>query len=215
MNAMLLAAGRGTRLAPLTDHTPKPLLEVKGKPLIHWQLQALAKAGISRCVINLHHLGEQIEQAVGDGSRWDMEVVYSREHMLLETGGGIVQALPLLGDAPFVLMNGDIWTDFNLQTLPDKPVHAGGIHLVLTPTPAWREHGDFEFDAPQIPERGDRYVFCGIGVVDPASLEDRRAEPFSMAEVYFDLAARGLLSGQLHTGTWLDIGTREQYEAVR
>jgi len=142
VKVMLFAAGRGERLRPLTDHTPKPLLEVAGAPLLEHQLRALAAAGHREVVINLHHLGEQIEARIGDGRRFGVAVRYSREPTLQDTGGGIVQALPLLGDAPFAVLNGDIVTDFPFHRLPDAPPAGTDLHLVVTPTPAHRPRGD-------------------------------------------------------------------------
>ena len=123
MKAMILAAGKGSRLAPLTQTTPKPMLPLAGKPLIEWQIEALSRAGFSKIVINLHHLGEQIEAHLGHGEKWQVEIQYSAEPQLLETGGGIVNALDLLGDAPFVVLNGDIWTDFDFKTLHNAIVN--------------------------------------------------------------------------------------------
>ena len=147
MKAMILAAGRGTRLKPLSDHRPKPLMEVGGKPLIAHQLRWLAEAGVSEVIINLHHLGEQIEAYVGDGRQHGLSVAYSREPALLETGGGVVKALPWLGDQPFWLLNGDIHTDFPFRQFA-RTLPAGCLaHLLLTPTPAFRQTGDFEWEA--------------------------------------------------------------------
>lgn len=145
MKAMILAAGCGTRLKPLTDHRPKPMMEVGGQPLIGHQLRWLAEAGVSEVIVNLHHLGEQIEAYVGSGSRHGLSVAYSREPELLETGGGVVKALPWLGDEPFWLLNGDIYTDFPFRQFA-KTLPAGCLaHLLLTPTPAFRQTGDFDW----------------------------------------------------------------------
>lgn len=209
MKAMILAAGEGRRLAPLTDRTPKPLLPVQGQPLIAWQLSALSKAGISQCVINTYHLGQQIIDYVGDGSAWNMQVQFSEEVKLLETGGGLVNALPLLGDEPFLVVNGDIWTDFDFTTL--RPPAAAPVHLVLTPKPSWREAGDFEYADGRVTGRGDTYVYCGISVVQPAALAGRDPVPFSFRDVLFALIESRQLTAQTFDGTWYDIGTPEQY----
>ena len=145
MKAMILAAGRGTRLKPLTDHRPKPMMEVGGRPLIAQQLRWLAEAGVAEVIINLHHLGEQIEAYVGDGRQHGLSVAYSRESMLLETGGGVVKALPWLGDEPFWLLNGDIYTDFPFRQFAKTLMPGCLAHLLLTPTPAFRQAGDFEW----------------------------------------------------------------------
>lgn len=148
MKAMILAAGRGARLQPLTDRRPKPMMKVGGAPLIGHQLRWLASAGVREVIINLHHLGEQIATYVGDGARHGLAVAYSREPMLLETGGGVVKALPWLGDEPFWLLNGDIYTDFPFRQFA-KTLKAGCLaHLLLTPTPAFRQAGDFNW-APE------------------------------------------------------------------
>ena len=214
MKAMILAAGRGTRLAPLTDTIPKPMLPIKGKPLIEWQVQSLAACGVAELVINLYHLGEQIEQHLGDGTRFGLNITYSRETSLLETGGGIVNALPLLGEAPFWLLNGDIWTDFDFATLPRTVAGTAPVHMVITPTPTWREHGDFEYADGFLTGRGEDYVYCGIAVVAPQIFLGRSAEPFSWNEIFFELVGQGRVAAQIHHGQWHDIGTLEQYQAL-
>ncbi|MFU8818069.1 MAG: nucleotidyltransferase family protein, partial [Pseudomonadales bacterium] len=144
---MILAAGRGERLRPLTDRMPKPMVPVAGRPLLAHQLRWLAKAGLREVVINLHHLGEQIIDTFGDGGDYGLRIRYSPESHLLETGGGIVNALPLLGDDPFLILNGDIFTDFPLTDLPIGLDHGVQGHLVVTPRPAFRDRGDFEVAA--------------------------------------------------------------------
>jgi MurNAc alpha-1-phosphate uridylyltransferase len=171
---MLLAAGRGERLRPLTDRLPKPLARVGGEPLLAHQLRWLAGAGVTEVVINVHHLGQMSIDAFGDGAAFGLQIRYSREAMLLETGGGVVNALPLLGAAPFLLMNADIYTEFPLTELPPGPP-PGGAHLVVTPRPAFRRNGDFAVTGGRISARGDDYVYCGIALIDPAALAARRA----------------------------------------
>ena len=214
MKAMILAAGRGERLRPLTDRLPKALAPVGGEPMLIHQLRWLAAAGIRDVVVNLHHLGEQIVEAVGDGRDFGLEVRYSREETLLETGGGIVNALPLLGEEPFVLLNGDIYTDFPFATLPEAPPTGSLAHLVVTPRPDSRTRGDFEFQDGWIRSRGDGFVYCGIAVLDPAALAGRRIERFSLREVYFALMARGALTAQVWRGFWSDIGDLEALRKV-
>lgn len=211
---MILAAGRGERLRPLTDRVPKPLAEVGGKPLLAHQLAWLAAAGVREVVINLHHLGDQIVAAMGDGSAFGVEIRYRHEPRLLETGGGVVNALPLLGDDPFILLNGDIYTDFPFDALPATLPAGSGAHLLLTPRPEFRTHGDFEFVDGHIRGRGEPFVFCGVAVLDPASLAGRRVEPFSLLEIYDALIERGALTGQVWRGYWNDIGSLEQLHAV-
>lgn len=214
MKAMILAAGRGERLRPLTDRLPKPLAPVAGEPLLAHQLRWLAAAGIRDVVINLHHLGAAIEAAFGDGSAHGVRIRYSRERELLETGGGIVQALPLLGTAPFLILNGDIYTDFPLTLLPAALAPDADAHLLLAPTPGYREAGDFEFDGRRVTRRGAGYVYCGISVLRPGLFAGRRAEPFSLRDVLFEAVAQGRVAGQVWAGYWTDIGTPAQLEAL-
>lgn len=214
MRAMILAAGRGERLRPLTDTLPKPLAPVGGTPLLVWQLGWLKSAGIERAVINLHHLGEQIEALIGDGSRFGMQVEYSRETTLLETGGGIVNALPLLGSEPFLLMNGDIYTDFPLTRLMRPLTGGDDVHLLLTPRPIHREHGDFDVMDERVTRRGDGFVYCGIAVLHPRLFAGCAARPFSLRDLLFDAVARGRAAGTVWQGFWSDIGSAEQLAAV-
>ena len=216
--AMILAAGRGSRLAPLTDDIPKPLLPVHGQPLIAHQLKWLAAAGVTRVVINLFHLGHDIRRELGNGEQFGLSIVYSDEPELLETGGGIAQARGLLGEAPFVLLNGDIWTDFDFSTLPETlPAHIDA-HLVAIPTPPNRTSGDFSLQhhrlwRPEDTARRD-HVYCGISVLRARIIGDRKGA-FSLRDPLFEAARRGTLSGQQFTGVWRDIGTLDQLIQVR
>ena len=210
---MILAAGRGERLRPLTDHKPKPMVEVHGRPLLAHQIEWLARAGISELVINLHHLGGQIEDYFGDGAAFGASIRYSREETLLETGGGIVNALPLLGDDPFLILNGDIFTDFPFTSLEPLPDWAD-IHLVVTPKPDYRPQGDFEFADGRITRRGDSYVYCGIAILRPEIFAADRAEPFSLRDRFFNAIEAGTLSAQVWDGYWIDIGSQAQLDAV-
>ena len=212
--AMILAAGKGTRLRPLTLERPKPMLPLAGKPLIQHQIEALAAAGIEEVVINLHYLGDQISAHLGTGATYGLRITYSEEDELLETGGGIVHALPLLGDQPFLLLNGDIWTDFAFSALPSPLPSPGLAHLVLTPTPGYRAHGDFNFADGRITARGEDYVYCGMAVLHPELFKDHITTHFSLRDIYFDLIERQALTAQIHTGQWHDIGTVEQYEEL-
>ncbi len=214
MKAMILAAGKGTRLAPLTNTTPKPLLPLAGKPLIEWQILALARAGVEEVIINLHHLGEQISAYLGDGKRYNLNITYSRETQLLETGGGIVNALPLFENQPFWLLNGDIWTDFDFSALPERPSGDNLAHIVLTPTPPSRETGDFQCANGQVTKRGSDYVYCGIAVLVPELFAGLDVSHFSLRNLYFDLIHKHQLSAQIHHGQWHDIGTLEEYQAL-
>ena len=215
MKAMILAAGRGTRLAPLTDTTPKPMLPVRGKPLIEWQLAKLREAGFTDIVINLHHLGEQIEAFVGTGERFGVRAEYSREASLLETGGGIVNALPLLGPEPFLVLNGDILTDFDFTALPQTLDPAVFAHLVLTPTPAQRCSGDFRLEGNRVIARGDDYVYCGIAMMRQSFFATAPSGAFSWTvDHFFHHLGEWPVTAQVYDGAWVDIGSIEQYEAL-
>lgn len=216
--AMILAAGRGTRLRPLTDTMPKPLIEVQGKPLIERQVVQLAQAGVEHVVINLHHFGHMIEDHLGDGSTYGLRISYSHEPELLETGGGVVNALPLLGDKPFWLLNGDIFTDFDFNHLPTGLPSNSLMHLVLTPKPKFRATGDFECNAGWVTSRGDPYVYCGICLLDPHILSQRFSAShgaFSLRDFMFDAVQQKRLSAQVHKGYWIDIGSAEQLQQAR
>lgn len=214
MRAMILAAGKGSRLAPLTDTTPKPMLELGGQPLIQWQVEALAAAGVTELVINLHHLGEQIRGHLGNGGAYGLQIQYSEEVELLETGGGIVNALPLLQHEPFWLLNGDIWTDFDFKRLPAAPTTPDLAHVVLTPTPGYRDQGDFDYANGRVTQRGNGFVYCGIAVLSAALFDGVDLAHFSLRDLYFELIQRGQLSAQVHQGVWHDIGTVAQYRAL-
>lgn len=227
MKALLFAAGRGERMHPLTETTPKPLLEVGGKPLIVWQLERLAAAGLREVVINTAHLGAQFSPALGDGSRWGLRLRFLHEGDIpLETGGGLLNALPWLGDAPFFVLNGDVWCDADLTALPREPRGLG--HLLLVDNPNHHAGGDFALgaDGRLSREGAPRLTYAGIGVLHPALLDDweaiigdamgaRESPPrFPLAPLLFAAAARGELSGQHHPGEWVDVGTVERLQAL-
>ena len=217
MKAMILAAGRGERLRPLTDRIPKPLLPIAGEALIVQQMRCLRRAGITEIVVNLHHLGEQIEQRVGTGRDLGVNVRYSREATLLDTGGGVRAALPLLGAAPFLLLNGDIWTNYPFARLTERKPCAG--HLVLTPKPAHRESADFALVDSRVRRSGDSaddLVFTGIAVISPTLFADAPEGPFNIARtLYFAAVAAGRMTGEVFRGAWFDIGSPAQLKAVR
>ena len=176
MKAMILAAGRGERMRPLTDATPKPLLEVGGKPLIAWTLEALVRARVSDIIINVSHLGSRIESALGDGRLWGTRIHYSREAEALETAGGIANALPLLGPAPFIVVNGDLHTDFDFANLA-APDGGDLAHLVLIDNPAHHPGGDFALEGGHVANDGPlRLTFSGIGVYHPSLFSTFSAE---------------------------------------
>jgi MurNAc alpha-1-phosphate uridylyltransferase len=214
MKAMLLAAGRGERMRPLTDHTPKPLLRVAGHTLIERHIEALARAGIRELVVNHAHLGVQLIAALGDGSGYGVHIDYSAEPPgALETGGGIFNALPLLGEGPFVVVNADIWTDFDFAELPHQ---LGGVaHLVLVDNPAHHPQGDFALENGRVRDDGPaRLTFSGIGVYRPALFTGSPLGPFPLAPLLRRAMAAEQVSGERYDGAWFDIGTPERLAAV-
>ena len=214
MKAMLLAAGRGERMRPLTDHTPKPLLVAGGKPLIVRHLEALARAGVCDVIINLSWLGPQIRTVLGDGRDFGVRIQYSEEGSPpLETGGGIFQALPLLGPAPFLVVNGDTFTDIDLRAL--RLSAAADAHLVLVPNPAQHPRGDFDLDGEQVLDREPRpFTYSGIGVFSPALFAGCTAGRFALLPLFQRACAAGRLQGERHEGLWRDIGTPERLAAL-
>ncbi len=211
---MVLAAGRGERLRPLTDHTPKPLIAVRGKPLIVWHLEALARAGVREVVVNLSWLGEQIRTALGDGSGWGLRIHYSPEGPVpLETGGGIFRALPLLGEAPFILVNGDVFTDFDHRGLV-LPAGADA-HLQLVPNPPQHPRGDFSLQSGWIGEADTpRYTYSGVGIFSPALFDGCTDGRFPLLPLLRRAIAVRRLSGALFTGAWTDVGTMARLESL-
>lgn len=206
MKAMILAAGRGERMRPLTDHTPKPLLRAGDDSLIGHHLRALAASGFSEVVINLAYRGEQIAAALGDGSAWGLRIAYSHEgESALETGGGIHHALPLLGAAPFLLINGDVWTDYPLGAVPTP---AGLAHLVLVDNPPHHPQGDFALHAGQVSDHGEpRLTYSGVAVLRPALFAACTPGAFPLAPLLRRAMAEGQVSGEHYRGAWLDVGT--------
>ena len=214
MKAMLLAAGRGERMRPLTDHTPKPLLRVGGRPLIAWHLAALARAGIGEVIVNLSWLGEQIRAALGDGRDFGIAIRYSEEGSPpLETGGGIFKALPLLGAEPFLVVNGDTFTDIDLTSL-QLPA-AADARLVMVANPPQHPQGDFVLDGELLRSgEGPTLTYSGIGIFSPALFAGCTGGPFPLLPLFQRAIAARRLQGQLHGGQWLDIGTPERLNAL-
>jgi len=216
MKAMILAAGRGERMRPLTDARPKPLLEVRGKFLIVWLIEALARAGIRDIVINHAHLGQTIEAALGDGRRFGVRVDYSAEAQALETAGGIAKALPLLGPGPFLAVNGDIFCDFDFAALASRALDADVAHLVLVPNPPHHALGDFSLDRGRAGAQGEPlWTFSGIGLYRAELFESVR--PGSRAQLVTLLRAamaRGQVGAEVHAGAWHDVGTPERLAAL-
>jgi N-acetyl-alpha-D-muramate 1-phosphate uridylyltransferase len=210
MKAMILAAGRGERMRPLTDHTPKPLLSVGGKPLIVWHLERLAKAEFKEVVINYAHLGEQIEQALGDGSAWGLRIQYSPETTPLETAGGIANAMTLLGDAPFLVVNGDVFTEIDFGAL--QLVSPNLAHLVMVDNPSQHPDGDFVVDSGKINDQGvPKLTFSGVGIYHPALFVDvEPGQAAKLAPLLRSAMIKGLVTGDHYQGVWHDIGTPER-----
>ncbi len=212
--AMILAAGRGERMRPLTDHCPKPLLEAGGRPLIQWHIERLVAADIRDIVINHAHLGAMIEQRLGDGARWGARIRYSAEGegRALETGGGILKALPLLGD-PFLVINGDVWCDLDPGALAIDPGDLAW--LVLVDNPAHNPRGDFALDAAgRVVEQGPRLTFAGVGVYRHALFDGCEPGAFPLAPLLRGAIARGRVGGMHHRGRWLDVGTPQRLQAL-
>lgn len=219
MKAMILAAGRGERMRPLTDHTPKPLLKVGGKALIVWHLENLAKAGFNEVVINHAHLGSQIEAVLGDGSQWDLQISYSPETVALETAGGIANALPLLTQngsqmQPFLVVNGDTFTDIDFAKIQLAPNMLA--HLVLVNNPPQHPNGDFAIEAGMLMNQGEpMHTFSGVGVYHPSLFAPiKRGNSAKLAPLLRQAIAENKASAQYYQGVWHDIGTPERLQAL-
>lgn len=211
MRAMILAAGRGERMRPLTDTRPKPLLEVGGKPLIQYHLEALARAGIKDIVINLAWQGELISRALGAGERFGVRIRYSEEpEGALETGGGILAALPLLGPDPFLVISGDIWTDFPLASCIERLAGADVAHFVLVPNPDFHVSGDFGLESGRLLDSAPRHTYANIGVLRADFFAGRPAGRFALAPLMFEWIRQGRVSGELYRGRWHNLGTPTQ-----
>ncbi len=208
MKAMILAAGRGKRMGSLTENTPKPLLKVGGRCLIEWQIARLEQAGFKDIVINLGYLGEQIANYLGDGGRYGVAIEYSIEPPEgLETGGGVFQALPLLGDKPFVLVNADVFCDYPYELLRSKTPES--IHLVLVDTPAFKAKGDFALLNGQLVV-GEQLTFSGISVINPKIFAHCQAGFFPIAPLFHQAIENGGATAEYYSGQWMDVGTPER-----
>ena len=217
MKAMILAAGRGERLRPLTDATPKALVEAGGKPLIAWHLERLAASGWREAVVNVSHLAEQIVERIGDGASFGLRVAYSREAQPLETAGGIANALGLLGAEPFLLVNADIYCEFPFSRLRGFALGERLAHLVLVENPAHRAAGDFSLRDGVIGNGGaPRYTYAGVAVVSPAMVAGvRRGDKAALGPLLHQAADARRLSGELYQGLWQDVGTAERLAQLR
>ena len=214
MRAMILAAGRGERLRPLTDTLPKPLVEVRGKPLIEHHINALSSAGFREIVINQGHLGDLLRETIGDGERWNVTIHWSDEQpKALETGGGIHRALPLLGSAPFLVVNGDVWTDYPFTRL--RAIKCDWAHLVMIDNPAHHPLGDFALLGARIRNEGEvKLTFSGIAVYHPRLFNCCEPGKFSVVPLLRSAMENHLVTGEYHAGCWDDIGTLERLESI-
>ncbi|MBA1231119.1 nucleotidyltransferase family protein [Pseudomonas viridiflava] len=215
MKAMILAAGKGERMRPITLHTPKPLVRAGGVPLIEYHLSALREAGFHDLIINHAWLGQQIEDYLGDGQRLGLDIRYSPEGEPLETGGGIFRALPLLGEEPFAVVNGDIWTDYDFAAL--RAPLSGLAHLVLIDNPAHHPTGDFSLVDGRVSDdaaAGLRLTYSGIAVLHPQLFAGCEAGAFKLAPLLRDAMRQGLVTGEHFNGRWVDVGTHERLAEV-
>jgi MurNAc alpha-1-phosphate uridylyltransferase len=214
MKALILAAGRGERMRPLTDHTPKPLLQVAGKALIEYHIEALGRAGIHDIIINLSYRGAQIEHYLGNGERYGVRLRYSHEGVpALETGGGIFKILPILDEKAFAVVNGDIWTDYDFAGLPQTIDTLA--HLVMVDNPEHHQEGDFALQNGRLLNDGEtKLTFSGIGVYRPELFAGCQASAFPLAPLLREAINDNNISGEHYQGTWLDIGTPERLQEL-
>ena len=215
MKAMILAAGLGERMRPLTDHTPKPLLRVGGSTLIEYHIRRLAQEGFRELVINVSHLAQQIMDFCGDGRRWNLSIEYSVEETPLETAGGIVKALPLLGQGPFLVVNGDVWIECAFSELAARGKRQGECaHLLMVDNPPQHPLGDFLLDAAGLvrirPQDAHGLTYAGVGVFAPAFFEGLAADKLPLRPLLDSAIGRACLTGEYHAGRWEDVGTPER-----
>jgi MurNAc alpha-1-phosphate uridylyltransferase len=210
MRAMILAAGRGERLRPLTDELPKPLVKVCGEPLIAYSLWNLHRAGVREVVINVHYMAEKIMRFLGNGQAFGLDIQYSVEDPVLETGGGILQALPLLGTAPFIVTSADIWTDFDFTVLKNIELKSLA-HLILVPNPSYHLSGDFALsDTGLIIGTGLKKTFANISVLNPDLFRDLKPGAFRLGPVLKQAVSQALVTGKEYLGAWMNVGTLEE-----
>lgn len=214
--AMILAAGRGERMRPLTDIMPKPLLKVGGKPLIVWHIEKLANAGFEEIVINIAHLGYKIPEALGDGSQWGLKLHFSDEQNegALESAGGIIKALPFFENQPFLVVNGDVWCDYEFDN-NFKLDEGLSAHLILVPNPKHNPNGDFALKDGIVSEVGNKkFTFSGIGYYSPDLFRWLEYGKRALGEVLRDTMKHDAVSGEVYNGMWRDIGTPERLEEI-
>lgn len=215
MKAMILAAGRGERLRPLTDTVPKPLLKAGSKSLIEHHLFNLAENGISDVIINIAWLGQQIKETLGTGKKYNLRISYSDEgEQALETAGGIIKALPLLGDEPFLVVNSDIWSDFDLGTLTNTKIQSEA-HLVLVNNPEHNDKGDFALKDGYLENTGEpMYTYSGIGIYTQQFFDGQPAEKTPLGPIIREKIKQHRVTGTLHDGLWTDVGTLERLKTL-
>lgn len=217
MKAMILAAGMGNRMRPLTLHTPKPLLEVGGKPLIVWHIEKLKNNGVTDIIINAAWLADRLMTALGDGSQYGVNIFWSREDEGLETAGGIIQALPLLGDEPFILVNGDVWTNFDFRSLLNIKLDDQVAHLMLVDNPVQHPHGDFTlangraytFDQAQ---DGENLTYSGIAVIHPKMFQGLAQGKRALAPLLVEFMQIHKITAEKLPAAWVDVGTPERLD---
>ena len=220
MKAMILAAGKGERMQPLTRHTPKPLLPAGGKALIQYHVEKLAAAACEEIIINHAWLGQQIEAFLGDGSQFGVKIRYSAEGEPLETAGGIIRALPLLGSKPFLIVNGDIWTDYSFSSLLKRNAMQGLAHLVLVANPSHHPQGDYYLEVDSglvrkdVPVGAEALTYSGMALIDPALFAGMSDGKMALAPVWESYMAKDKVSGECYHGEWFDIGTVERLQAL-
>ncbi|BFM35559.1 N-acetylmuramate alpha-1-phosphate uridylyltransferase MurU [Acinetobacter towneri] len=219
MKAMILAAGMGNRMRPLTLHTPKPLLEVGGKPLIVWHIEKLQKIGVQEIVINTAWLGEKLADALGDGSQFGVKILWSHEGEGLETAGGIINALPLLGNAPFILVNGDVWTTMDFAPLLNVQLQDALAHLVLVENPVQHPQGDFTLSENKAytfeqAQSGENLTYSGVAVMHPQMFNGLESGKRPLAPLLKQAMQQEKISAQKLQGVWVDVGTPERLNAL-
>lgn len=213
--AILLAAGRGERLRPLTDTLPKPLIPINGKPLIVYHLEKLSSIGIKDVVINVSYLADQIRDTLGDGKKFGLKILYSFEPEALETGGGIFQALPLLGDNPFLVISSDIYTDFPFESLlTDHGDKTSLAHLILVPNPSYHPKGDFSLDAAGRITNTPEYTYASMGLIHPDFFKGCTPGRFALAPLLREAAEQKRVTGDIYKGIWYNVGTLEEVQLL-
>jgi MurNAc alpha-1-phosphate uridylyltransferase len=211
--AMILAAGRGERMRPLTDNCPKPLLKVAGKTLINWHIDKLVAAGITRIVINTAYLGEMIEAHLGNGEQWGIDIVYSHETSALETAGGIIKALPIIASEQFLVINGDVWNDWNYQAICQTSQTECAAHLYLVANPSHNLQGDFSLEHGKVVDKPE-FTFSGVAIYHQGFFLGLPSGKQALAPLLRAAMAKQQVSGQLQAGQWVDVGTPQRLQSL-